>query len=183
MFEQQKKKELFHIAGDTPDQVKAMDPHARGPIHTESTMMLTRTAVGHPKVYYKAKDGREFVLTADVYKFPGEPFKVALFCPLCSVEVPTPDGPKFDIHTLEIKGDRKHVEYSPTSIVTMSLPDEAGVTKMTDMGGRLDVEKFGCTWEVHTGMPVSRGDAGVIMKGVNLCQWRVVIERNVARDA
>lgn len=164
-----KRKEIFHIAGDTPEQVAAMEPDARGPLSSTATVNMANTAVGHPIVYYKAKDGREFVLTADVYKLDGEPFKVTLLCPLCH-------------NGLDVKGDRKQIEYAPRDPLAMMMPDEHGETKLTDMGGRLDIEKFGCTWEIDSRLPVASGDVNILVSS-NTCKWRVAIDKNVARDA
>src|SRR5882757_6331453 len=96
-----KSKELFHIAGDTPAQVAAMEPDRPGALRSSATVNMANSAVGHPKIYYKTRDGREFVITADVYKIEDEPIKVTLFCPMCSR-----DG---EVHTLDIKGDRKRI--------------------------------------------------------------------------
>lgn len=57
-----------------------------------STMCLTRTALGHPKVRY-----RDLVLTCDVYQM-GDELMVHLYCPKCR-------------HNLSIKSKNKNIYY------------------------------------------------------------------------
>lgn len=45
----------------------------------------------------------------------------------------------------------------------------------------LSVERVGCTWELGRGTEATRGDR--IAFGVGLCNWTVVVDRNVAKDA
>lgn len=169
MMDQQKQKEVFHIAGDTPEEVAAMESDHRGGLQATSTVNLTRTALAHPEVYYRAKDGQEFLLTADLYAFPGEPMKLILFCPLCT----RANGKT----TLTINGANKKIEYDPTSQFVLKLANGDYARS-----GRLDVEQFRCTWEADRNAPVNQGGQGVIIAGANRCSWHVVIDRNVARD-
>lgn len=154
------KRELFHIAGDTPEAVRERDPDAPGAIKSSMTYDLASKAAGHPRIRYVARDGHEFLITCDVYQFEGEPLKLVILCPMCSTEE--------EAHSLNIDSDKKRVEWEPG--------------EMPAAGGRLNVERFECTWEKNTHQDVARGHEGVIIGG-NRCRWRVVIENNVARDA
>lgn len=176
MLEQPKKRELFHIAGDLPEDVAAIEPdrYVSGGFETHTKMDLASTALGHPKVLYRAKDGREFVLTVDIYALPDEPMKAVLICPMCSTEQ--------EAHALDVKGDHKRIEYSASATNAMMLPNERGESTLTPLGGELSIERFGCTWEIDTKREVTKGDLRVNMRS-NLCAWRVVIEKNIARDA
>lgn len=168
---QPKQQELFHIAGDTPEQVNQRTPD--GAIESIAELNLGSTAVGHPKILYRDRNGKTFVLTADVYKYGEAPMKVVLLCPLC--------GERGLTNGLNINQGHKAIEFSPNDPVTMMLPDEQGRTTLHDMGGRIDIERFKCTWEENITAEVSRQTG--FLKGVNLCTWQVVVERNVARDA
>ncbi len=164
--------DLFHIGGDTPETVRDTDPDRPGAIRSAMTYDLASTAVGHPMVQYKTADGRRFLLTTDLYKFEGEPFKLVLHCPICS----RPE----EMHVLSINGDRKKIEFEPDVNFLLVAGDAERPPAFS--GGRLNVERFGCTWELVTKQEVSQGDARAIVGG-NLCRWRVVVENNVARDA
>jgi len=154
MLEQQTSKELFHVAGDMPD------PAGTGLLGQAPSYRLTRSALGHPMIFW-----RDMVLEADVYALLEQPLQVHLICPLCR-------------HALIIRQGNKVVSYEPQAPV----PAPPGWTAtelrqaMPDgLGGLLSVEAFGCTWEAE----------GDLRRGFGLarCPWRVVIANNVARDA
>ena len=132
-----KKRELVQLAGD-------MD-------HGMTTRTNLDVAKEEVQVTYKGPD-REYVLTVDVYRLPGEPVKLHLICPKCR-------------HLLQVTTKRKKIEFD---------------TRVNqELGGRLDVERFECTWENRdAGVHVP----GLLAGGMTLCKWRVVIENNVARD-
>jgi hypothetical protein len=142
-------RDLVHIGGDVPDPsgMSSMRGH-------QTTYNLERTKYGEPKVKYRDRTGQEFLLTVDVYKYEGAPMEVLLFCPNCSQ--------KGAMHTLRITEERKHIEYDPERNV--------------ELGGRLDVERFGCSHELDAQKGVG------LVSSSNLCRWRVVIENNIARD-
>lgn len=92
------REELVHLAGDQPDPLTGMPgvETARAGGGIMSTVRMTKSAAGHPKVRYK-----DFVLELDVYEPPGAPRYVHLICPRCR-------------HALRITEDRKAMEYDPT---------------------------------------------------------------------
>lgn len=141
-------RELFINEGDVPDPGGG---RARG---AQSTMNLERTKLGVPKVAYRDRSGADFIITVDVYKTDGEPMELHLYCPRCSR--------KGAMHTLRIPQDKKHITYDPADF--------------TDRGGRLNVARFGCTWELDSDRGVSA------VSSANLCGWQVVIVDNVARE-
>lgn len=93
---------------------------------------------------------RDMLIEADVYAFDGEPVKVHLICPRCR-------------NALSISSDKKSLEYDPRQNV--------------EIGGRLDVETFECTWELP------EANDRKMEFGLGLCRWRVAIDNNIARDA
>ncbi len=147
--------ELVDIGGD-PDPLEL---GVKGQSHGYE---LERTKFGVPKVLYRDRAGQEFLLTVDVYKFEGVPMELMLFCPRCSK--------RGDMHNLRITQDRKAIDYDPRD--NSVLPDRIG----TPRGGRLDVERFTCTYELD------RSRAVGIVGGTNLCNWTVVIDNNIARE-
>lgn len=78
------KEDLFHLAGDAD--------HGMG-----STARLTKSAIGHPEIRYKGKQG-DFVMTADVYRTDGK-LLVHLICPKCR-------------HALHVREAAKKMAYS-----------------------------------------------------------------------
>jgi hypothetical protein len=145
-----KERELFHICGDVPD------PSGQsGAMGYQSKIDLSKSKFGEPSIFYRDRAGREFDLTADVYKFEGAPLEIVLLCPRCSTEK-TP-------HALKISSDHKRIEYDPRELV--------------GRGGRLNVERIKCTWEIDGTKAVA-----LVGSSLNLCNWHVVIENNVARD-
>ncbi len=153
-------RELFISEGDVADP---MGGRSRG---HQQTMHLEKMKIGVPKVAYKSRAGDTFELTCDVYQAtPSEPMMVYLYCPMCSR--------KGAMHTLTIRADRKRIAYD----LTDRSPVPVSWANLPDRGGRLDVEKFKCTYEIDG----TRGVSAV--SSANLCGWSVVIENNIARDA
>lgn len=143
------KKSLVHIGGDVPD------PMGSGRLGMQSTVNLERSALGHPEIRYSSRDGQEYLITADVYAQDGCPMEVLMYCPRCSQPG--------NMHGLRLTSDKKRIDYDPKSLV--------------ELGGRINIEKMQCTWEVDTHKEASR------VSSMNLCRWTVVVVDNVARDA
>jgi hypothetical protein len=102
-------------------------------------------------------------LTVDVYALPGEAPHAILFCPRCH-------------HASTIKGTEKDIEFlphEPLRIAARVPPELAHLNK-----GVFSVEPFQCSWEIDTKQAATH-DIGAR----NLCRLKLVIERNVARDA
>jgi hypothetical protein len=83
--------ELIHLAGDAPDPDGS---ELRG---RQSTMRLTKTALGRPAVRYE-HGVQSFVLDCDVYEMPGAGLMVHLICPRCR-------------HALRLTSERHVIEY------------------------------------------------------------------------
>jgi hypothetical protein len=147
--------ELVDIGGD-PDP---LDMGVKGHSHGYE---LERTKFGVPKVLYRDRAGQEFLLTVDVYKYEGVPMELMLFCPRCSK--------RGTMHNLRITQDHKAIDFDPRD--NSRLPD----TLSTPRAGRLDVERFKCTYELDSSRAVG------IVGGTNLCGWSVVIDNNIARE-
>lgn len=157
--------ELDFIAGDRPAAVSqsVVDPTG-GVISGSSTVRLDKAALGHPEIRY-ATPTKDYVLEADVYPLLGAAMfeeagdagalEVILICPKCQ-------------HELRITSDRKAIEFTPGAPV---FDAERGMI----VRGTLSVERFQCTWEKDTASAVTG-------HGENLCRWRAVIDKNVARD-
>ncbi len=153
-------RELVQLAGD-PAYDQRVSENERG-LAAQQTIRMTESAQGHPRIYYKGKAG-EFVIEGDLYAFPGEPMKLVILCPKCSMA-------SGQDHALTITSDKKAMEYDPRG----GAPGD---------GGRLSVETFECTWELESGKKVDRNENISIVMGANLCRWKVAIDHNIARDA
>ena len=164
MNQGQSKEELFHVAGDMPD------PSGTGMRGTAPGYNLTKSAIGHPMLFYKLPNGKELVLEADVYALPGEPVKVHIICPICALS-----GHKGN--SLQISQEQKQLSYEPNERVPP--PPGWSARRMREVlpdgaGGLLSIEEFGCSWEVQPELQRQFGFA--------VCPWRVVIDKNVVRD-
>jgi hypothetical protein len=142
----------------------AADPSGTGKRGISSGVDFSKTAKGHPIVFYRAQDGTEFFLTADVYALPGEPMAVHIYCPLCA-------------NHLIIRQDNKAIDYDPDArVVIPGFRSEEIIAGLgvADLGGRLSVEPFRCTWEEKPELRRSYG--------FGVCGWSVSIQNNVARS-
>jgi hypothetical protein len=159
--------EFFSVKDDAP---RAKDPTGSGLVgRSVGNVDLSKSALGHPVIYYRSKEGKEFFLTADVYAPPdpsGAPrgaLSVHIYCPHCS-------------NHLTIRQDNKAIDYdrhAPVVIPGFLSGEIAAGLGVADLGGRLSVEKFRCTWEERPDLRRSFG--------FGVCGFRVVIENNVAR--
>lgn len=158
-------KDVFHVAGDAPDPAGELRS-ARGFMPGYD---LAKGALGHPMLLYRPKNGPELILEADVFNGPDGQY-IYLICPRCLATGHT--------NQLRIRQGIKAFSYDPAAVV----PTFPGWTAEQmrhafpkGAGGLLSVEPFSCTWEEHPDL--QRGF------GFEQCGWRVVIERNVVRDA
>jgi hypothetical protein len=156
-------KTFFSVKDDAP---KMRDPSGQSNLVGRSVgeVNLTKSALGHPVILYRTKDGQEFFLTADVYALPGEPMTVHIYCPLCS-------------NHLTIKQGNKAVDYdrnAPVKIPGFRAEEIMAGLGIGDLGGRLSVEPFRCTWEEKPDLRRSFG--------FGVCGWSVAIDNNVARN-
>jgi len=153
------KKEFFHVSGD----------QHRG---VTSGVNLNQNALCHPVVYYPRMG--EF-LTLDAFMVPGAPMYLVVRCPFCQAR--DPKGERMD---LTIKADQKDIDLNHKEVprfpgfTAQEVAHGLGLQNVSDLGGRLSVSEFGCTWEEE---PDLKRDFGF-----SCCQWNVVIENNVARD-
>ena len=89
----QKREEIFHVAGDVPDPgagARGVRDDARGEL---STVNLQASRTAEVQIRYK-----DFIIYGDVYQFPDAPLKVVIMCPQCR-------------NTLNISADQKQMEY------------------------------------------------------------------------
>lgn len=154
-------KELFTVAGDQPD------PGGTGARGISTGFDFTATALGHPMLLYRASNGKELVLEADIYMGPTGLY-IHLICPECLLAGRT--------NALRIVESQKAMSYEPD----LSPPPFPGWTKEQMLmafpvgsGGMLSIEPFRCTWE----------EVGDLRRGHGLaqCPWSVAIERNFVR--
>lgn len=157
-------KDVFHVAGDAPDPTGEL----RGAKGYLPGYDLTKSALGHPMLHYKPKNGPELVLEADVFDGP-DGLYIYLICPRCLARGHT--------NQLRIRKAVKAFTYDAAAIVP-PFPgwsrDQFARTYPQGVGGSLSVEPFRCTWEEE---PTLRRDHGLAR-----CDWSVAIERNVVRD-
>lgn len=156
-------KEVFHVAGDQPDPTGHTDLRGVAPGYN-----LTRSALGHPKVLFMLY-GEPVILTVDVYAIAGEPMNLHLMCPVCIAL-------GRDHVALRIVEGQKAFSYEPGAQVPLWpgwSRDEIRHNYPEGLGGLLNVEPFGCTWEETP--ELRRGF------GLATCTWRVAIVNNIAR--
>lgn len=167
----QTKRDIWEISGD----------QNRG---TMSGVNMTNTAICKPVVYYNsARHGMERFLTLDVYKVEGAPMHAIVYCPLCQTRDPN-NQRNMSLRICEtnkkIDLDIKAMPKFP-GISNQDLIKHLGLGRLDDLRGRISIEPFGCTWEEEE--DVNKGGS---MIGGGLisacCNWRVVIENNIARD-
>lgn len=156
-------KETFFIAGDQPDPAGT---DLRG---VAAGFDLTKTAIGHPMLLYRAA-GRELILEADVYQTaPGQPPYVLLICPLCLMA-----GQKVG---LQIRAGNKPFTYDPKAIVPTFpgwTPAQMRAAFPQGAGGLLNVDPFQCAHEVQPELQRAFGFA--------ICPWKVRVDNNVVMD-
>lgn len=161
---------IFQVAGDPPV------PGGRG---SAPGYNLANTAAAKPLVLYGDR-----LLTVDYYRMEGAPDYLLLICPKCGPNLS--DHPGEHARSLRVGGDRKrfHIENDfPRTILKKlgetpeSLARKLGYGDCVDaIRGVLTIEEpIGCVWEpdptLHRGY------------GFGVCNWRVVIEGGIARDA
>jgi hypothetical protein len=154
------RREAFSIKDDG---ARMADPTGTGLIGRSSGIDLSKSALGHPVILYRAKDGQDVLLTADVYALPDQPLSVHVYCPLCK-------------NHLTIRQDNKAIDYdrnAPVSIPGYSTAWLLAELNVADLGGRLSIEPFRCTWEEQPDLRRSYG--------FGVCGWSVAIDGNVAR--
>jgi len=157
MQQKQKQKEIFEVKSDVPD------PTGSGMRGMTSGIDLSKSAIGHPVIHYKAKDGSEHLLTADVYALPGEPMKVYILCPECK-------------NHLTIRQDNKAIDYDRNVVPRIpgfTTEELFAQLNISDLGGRISIEPFRCTWEEKPDLRRSYG--------FGVCGWGVSITNNVAK--
>ncbi len=154
-----KRREVVQLAGDVPDP--AGSPH-RG---AQSTTYLTGGKEEAVVVY------QGMFLTVDIYRVPGEPLKVHLYCPRCHKHSTVP-------------GDRKAIDWEAgaanpmrTEILAAGRPE---LVHLADKG-RLSIEAFECPWEIGDDPHVA--GALAIQGAGSLCRLRIAIDNNRAKDA
>jgi hypothetical protein len=156
-------KETFYVAGDQPDPAGT---DLRG---VAAGYDLTRTAIGHPMLYYALPNGREIILEADVYQLPGQPMYIYVICPLCMMTGNT--------RMLRIGAENKDVSYDAKARVPVFpgwKPAQMRSALPQGAGGLLSVAEFACTFEVEPDLRRQFGFA--------VCPWKVVVDKNVVID-
>lgn len=157
-------RETFHVAGDVDD------PAGLAPKGVAPGYRLTQSALGHPVVFYSFGAGGEILMTLDVYKLPEQPMYIHLLCPHCMA--------RGHQNALRIVEGNKEISYDPDGRVP-TFPGwlEADMVRAlpNGPGGLISVSRFRCSWEASP--EESR------RFGLNICDFDVVIDRNVARRA
>jgi hypothetical protein len=106
---------------------------------------------------------KDFVMTVDVYALPGEPVELHIICPKCR-------------NKSRITAARKKIDLEFGAGKPIRLPDG----RMMQTVARLSVEPFQCSWE----MPgAGEHKPGIRAGGLTLCQLKLAIDNNVAKDA
>lgn len=156
---------MVHVAGDAPDPTGVTNH--RG---IQSTTRLDGAKQEVLVVY------RDHVLTVDVYQLEGQPLELIMVCPRCQ-------------NQLRITADNKKIDYQPRSTRPVRLPDGMLVSYDKPLrtrdhvftnAGTLSVEPFGCTWEMKG---ADKHTPGIRAGGLTLCNIKLVIDENVAREA
>lgn len=152
-----KRREMVQLAGDAPD------PTGRTNLRGLASTTRLDTSKLEVFVAYRGRMG-EFDLTVDIYAIPGEPLEMHLICPRCR-------------HQLRVTSAMKKIEFELGEQRPYTFVDGS---KMPTNGGRLSVEPFQCTWE----MPEANAHTpGLRSHGLTLCNLKLVIDENVAKDA
>ncbi len=152
----------FYSVKDDARQMR--DPSGTGLVGRSVGEQNLSGADGHPIILYKAKDGTDFFLTADVHTIPGQPITVYIYCPLCN-------------NHLTIKQTNKAIDYDPQASVKFpgySAPEVMAGLGVASLGGRLSIEPFRCSWEEKPDLRRSFG--------FGVCEFSIAIDNNVARN-
>lgn len=160
-------RETFHVAGDAPDpaggDLRGMAPGYR----------FTQSAMGHPICFYAFGPKGEMPMTVDIYQLPDQPMYAHLLCPHCFVRSRATNG-------IIVRADIKEMSYDPAGFAP-TFPGwtdrEMAMNFPRGTGGLLSIARFRCTWEADGTKQVNQG----IELGSNLCDFEVVIDRNVVR--
>lgn len=105
----------------------------------------------------------DFLLTVDVYNLGDQPIELVYVCPKCR-------------HQGRITGAQKAIDFDHADSRPMKLPNGAVVPT----GGRLSVAPFQCSWEMPD---AGEHKPGIRAGGITLCQLKIAIDNNVAKDA
>ncbi|MDP2607309.1 MAG: hypothetical protein Q8S00_32630 [Deltaproteobacteria bacterium] len=153
-------KEIFQVAGDPPT------PDYKPKNGVMPGYNLTNTATAKPVVLWQDR-----LLTLDLYTLPNAPAYLHLICPKCH-------------NALKVSQDRKTFSFSAnelpkkiakkTGLQYSELAADLGLTSIDQLRGVISIhDPIQCTWETE---PELRRTHDAI------CNWRVVIEDNIARD-
>ena len=167
----QPKRDVWEIQGD----------RNRGSL---SGVNMANTAICKPVVYYNSgRHNMERFLTLDVYKVGDAPLHVIIYCPLCQTRDPNNDRNM----SLRICETNKAIDLDVPAmpkfpgISNQELVQHLGLGGLHDLRGRISIEPFGCTWEEDE--ESNKGGTGIVGGLISACcNWRVVIENNIARD-
>lgn len=101
---------------------------------------------------------KDTIIFGDVYRYAGVPLRVVIMCPQCR-------------NALTITQDNKEIDYD--------------LAAAPQIGGRISIEPFTCPFEApDAGAHRHRsGDGAQIITGMSMCNWRVGVSNNIARDA
>lgn len=160
------RKEVFQIAGDQPD------PVGTGLKGVSGGYNLGVNAVARPIVLW-----RDRILTIDLYALPNTPMYGIIYCPICA-EIAVAQGR--EVPSLKIDQSNKKIDFEPGVVPkipgfsTDELVKYLGAESSEAIAGRISIEPFGCTWEAE---PTLRRQFGF-----GVCNWKVAIDNNIARD-
>lgn len=156
--------ETFYVSGDKPM-----------PVGATSTLLMNKGQIGAVWCHYIMPDGiTRSNLQVDVYQYtPGGPLLLLLICPHCTARGHVG---KDEDHGINVRQEVKAMEFLPPPQPTPVFPGWTTAAMMREfpdgLGGLLSTDPFGCTWDV---LPHQRHLVG------NVCDFHVVIERNVIR--
>ena len=160
----QTSKELFHMAGDAADPADGR--RRRGAVAPGYN--LSNGATAKVMVIYPPANA---VLELDLYGPHDAPEYLHLICPLCLSR-----GHK---NMLTIPKAKKAISWDPDAVVPpfpgWSRADMERNFAAGGLRGLLSIEPFACTWEEQPELERSFG--------LSRCGFRVVISKNVAKDA
>lgn len=160
-----RKRSMVQLAGDAPDPT--------GVTGFRGLQSTTRLDMGKLEVLVIFKDR---VMTVDVYKIEGEPIELLLICPRCENESRiTSEMKKIEFEY----GNTRPVKLPDGSLVSFDKPQHTHGHVYTNAGS-LSVEPFQCSWEMKG---AGKHTPGIRAGGLTLCNLKLVIDNNVAREA